>query len=309
MGGAPVSHYSCLVIGEDPAAMLAPFDENLEVEPYREYQDGDPAGHWAYAQLLKDGAITAEPGWHAYAQAHNSAYPGEHEEHLLASEDGRGYTLSTRNPRARWDWHELGGRWRGYFLLNRGGLRYPGSVLAAGPHWSDQHASTPRVTAGRADAARKGDIDFGGMRDEAEAEAVSVHARVRAALAGTPGLIPFAVLRDELYPGDIATARKAYQCQPGVEALSAAGLMPWDGEPAGVYFLDEPDPQGAYAQARRAKAAVPFALLTAEGWAERGRMGWWAIVTDENGQYQQIATRVIEAAPEDALFSLYDLHI
>lgn len=303
-----MSHYSCLVIGEDPAAMLAPFDENLEVEQYRQYEDGDPAGHWAYARLLKDGAITAEPGWQAYAQAHNSAYPGEHEEHLLASEDGRGYTLSTRNPRARWDWHELGGRWRGYFLL-KGELRYPGSAVPAGAHWSDQYASIPRLTAGRADAARKGDIDFAGMRDEAEAEAVSVHAQVRAALAGTPQITRFATLRDELYPGDIAAAREAFWGQPGVKALDAVRLMPWDAEPADVYFLDEPDPRGAYAESQRRKATVPFALLTAEGWAERGRMGWWAMVYDENDQYEQIAPRVIGAAPDDALFSLYDLHI
>jgi hypothetical protein len=56
-------------------------------------------------------------------------------------------------------------------------------------------------------------------------------------------------------------------------------------------------------------AGLPFAILTADGWAEKGHMGWWAVVTDEKSDWIDVAHGVIEAAPDGALFSLYDCHI
>lgn len=56
------------------------------------------------------------------------------------------------NPNARWDWYVIGGRWTGYFILK------PGRAGVGEPGAADDIAQ-----AGRADRARKGDIDFAAM--------------------------------------------------------------------------------------------------------------------------------------------------
>lgn len=56
---------------------------------------------------------------------------------------------------------------------------------------------------------------------------------------------------------------------------------------------------------------LPFALLDAEGWHEKGRMGWFATVADERPE-EAWGTEVRERlakAPADALVVLIDCHI
>lgn len=299
-----MTHYSCLVVGEDPEAMLLPFDENLDVEEYKEYEAADPAAYWAYEPMIEKGFITAGAGWPAVAVAYN--------------------------PRGQWDWYQLGGRWRGFWML-KSDLTYPEDVVRAELHYGEDPA-TP-IDRQYADTARKADIDFAGMAALAEAEAVSVHARVRAVLDGAGGPPePFAYFR-EMYnsehdsviqramvaaAGDshaapagraaLEMARRAYWSQPAVKALEEAHLMPYGCDVTEVFCLDETDPRDAYADRVRRNRFRTHALLTAEGWAEAGSMGWFATVSDEDPSYERVFDRVLDALPGHALLSLYDLH-
>ena len=66
---------------------------------------------------------------------------------------GKGYGYYY-NPKAKWDWYELGGRWRGCFKLKN--KNNGGKLGRAGVHDNEQHYDVDQVL--------KGDVDWDGMK-------------------------------------------------------------------------------------------------------------------------------------------------
>jgi hypothetical protein len=294
-----MSHSTVLVIGEDPEKMLEPYDAGLEFEPHVQYEDvNTPREHRAFGVLTEEQGLAADAGWAAFVEAYNERY-GDDGALLYDAEMDRAYTLSTYNPLSRWDWYQLGGRWTGYFDLKpgaRGVTGKPGFM-------------TGTDRGGRVDQARKADIDFGAMRARHEADAAKQIRKVLAVLKDHPPLLPWSRYRDE-WPHDIDGARRAYHAQPALAALNDADLFTLD-DPTEVYCLGSVEPEKAYATQAGMRRSTPFAVLTSEGWAEKGHMGWWGMVSDEKDQsdWTERVQSLIDAAPDDALFSLYDVHI
>ncbi|KGL44101.1 hypothetical protein [Listeria newyorkensis] len=57
------------------------------------------------------------------------------------------------------------------------------------------------------------------------------------------------------------------------------------------------------------KTNKTFALLTPEGeWYERGKMGWWATVTDKNNNYSEEYTKLL-LENQDCFITIVDCHI
>jgi hypothetical protein len=294
-----MSHSTVLVIGEDPEKMLEPYDEGLEVEPYREYEDANtPQEHWWWKGTVEECGLAPDAGWTDYLDALNRRYGGG-DPILYDADMDRAYHMSTYNPLSRWDWYQLGGRWTGYFDLKpgaRGAIGEPGVM-------------TRPARPGRVDQARKDDIDFGTMRERHAADARREIREVLAALKDQPPLMPWARYREQ-WPTDIDAARRAYHVQPGLKALRDAKLDSF-GDPTEDYCLDSVEPETAYVTRAAKQRTTPFAVLTAEGWAEKGRMGWFGMVADEKDQtdWTDRVQVLIDRAPGDALFSLYDVHI
>ena len=96
-----------------------------------------------------------------------------------------------------------------------------------------------------------------------------------------------------------------FSLKPGTKGVTGApGLM------------TAPATGGRVDQARKkdidlSDISIPFAICTKDGWAERGKMGWFGTVTDEKDSedWEKQARQIIENASDDSLFSLYDLHI
>ncbi len=59
------------------------------------------------------------------------------------------------------------------------------------------------------------------------------------------------------------------------------------------------------------KNDVPFCLIIDGVWYERGKMGWWACVSDEkeNGVWNEEFMKLINALPEKSIVANYDFHI
>lgn len=78
--------------------LLAPFDENLEIEPYKEYLNKDDIQTMASYYKTNDLAELAAKmmGW-------DDSEGGVDEQGL--------YHILTRNPQKKWDWWSYGGRW------------------------------------------------------------------------------------------------------------------------------------------------------------------------------------------------------
>lgn len=105
-----MSHYAVAVFHKSDQAisdLLAPYDENLAVEPY--------------ISMSRQEAID-------YAREHYKGYDQKSDEECwqcMADDAGEGMTdeagniYSTYNPKSKWDWWYEGGRWGG--MLNRNG--------------------------------------------------------------------------------------------------------------------------------------------------------------------------------------------
>jgi hypothetical protein len=142
-------HICVWVIGPYVEQQLEPYDENLEVEPYTENVDLYYIDSFVeyYVPLLKDKCslinkdkliLIAQQLYQKYGQQWNenmwSFYP---DKNLVIS-------TSTLNPKARWDYFNIGGRFCNSFITNSGDkvtnclikeldmsliTQYPGHVL------------------------------------------------------------------------------------------------------------------------------------------------------------------------------------
>lgn len=153
-----MSHSLTLVIGTDMEAELAPFDENLSVPEYDDscwccgiavreaaaahavkvtgkdidgYRDAyaalkkDLKEHSGLSAPLKDAKLPAWKDWIAPYLKAEQDYLDEHKAELELPDPacetckGTGKTKSTYNPKSRWDWFQVGGRWQGALLLKK----------------------------------------------------------------------------------------------------------------------------------------------------------------------------------------------
>jgi hypothetical protein len=90
------------------AQALEPFDEGLEVEPYRDYLNqsniDQMAGHYGIPATDLAALADKMEDWRG----------------CQGDVDARGlYALTTYNPDAKWDWCEIGGRWDRYIPGSR----------------------------------------------------------------------------------------------------------------------------------------------------------------------------------------------
>lgn len=303
-----MSHSTVLVIGEDVEALLAPYDENMQVEPYWEVEAESPLQFWATEMLLKEGHLTdPNPTWEQVLAAYEAKYPGASEdEKFRVSEDGRLERETTYNPKSRWDWYAVGGRWRGSLRLKPGARGHLES-----PHWTETFGGRePEPMDPLAcDSARKADLDIEGMRQAAADAAAKAWDEYAAIIAEHGEVIPWSTILDKHGVANIDDARKEYRAQPAIKPLQDSGLI---GFFSGVEEIFHNHTRESYIHMAR-KGAVPgFATLTEKGWIERGHMGWFGVHSGDRSDhwdYLDEANRLIDEAPDDALFTLVDVHI
>lgn len=204
--------------------------------------------------------------------------------------------IDRTNPNKKWDWYALGGRWTGFFTLKpgrRGETGRPGLMTeAAGP--------------GKADAARKCDIDFTAMRDAAEQKARARYRRFFSLLEGAPLPKTWAAVRAE-HGDNISAARDAYHAQPGIKAIQKDDDLRWADDVGEEFGCTEDE----HAEKARDRAISTFAVVKDGKWFEKGRMGWWACVSDEKEQdiWNREVAKLLDSVSSDTLLSVYDCHI
>jgi hypothetical protein len=157
-----MSHFVVVVAGNDVKSILAPYDENLEVD----WHIGTPAyrvmkalrDQWvccyrrqfkgetldAYEELTLSLDKPTKEWWKQYA--------GER-----LDDDGNGLTRS--NPNAKWDWYSIGGRWLGELILKKG---KKGKIGEPGVFGNKPKAD--------ADVARICDIDWKAMSKKSKSD-------------------------------------------------------------------------------------------------------------------------------------------
>lgn len=181
-----MSHFTVMIIGENPEQQLAPYQENNMGNCPKEY--------------LK------------------YRYGGEYYENEQAAKDAVGESFDPvengywENPNAKWDWYLLGGRWTGYFKVKKH------AQLA---EIGEPGIMTERAKIGTADQVFKSDIDVNGMRDESGLEAQNTYEKMMHLFGHLPANRTWEDVR-ESFNGDIAGARQFYHAQPRCAALNAS---------------------------------------------------------------------------------------
>lgn len=149
-----MSHFTCLVVGENPEDQLAPFTEN--VEPGDEYA------------VFKDCTQEIEDDYIKRDEKLKAKYP---DFDTFAVEYG-GYKKENgvygywHNPNRKWDWYVLGGRWQGLLKLKPTAKfnGESGQTALFNPSGTFR-ASAPDLQEGCCDQARICDIDWEGMKN------------------------------------------------------------------------------------------------------------------------------------------------
>ncbi len=329
-----MSHFTVLVIGNDPEAQLAPFQENnmgdcpkehLEFndveEEYRKkydtdltdaFVDPDGSAHCRYDSqfrnpsynFLKDKPNTeylCPAGWTAKEVSVKEIYP-TFEEYMdkycdYKKDDVLGRYGYWENPNAKWDWYQLGGRWSGFFTTKSGE---------------------------KTDSDVVENIDFEAMLKEKADYAAELYDLVWKYIKDTPPVTPWDEIRETEKDkgGDdaIERARKIYREQPRVVAADKMAeilrkkdnLTEVENHATWLDKLEDFNlPREQYIQNFADTAVRTFAVVKNGRWYERGKMGWFACVSDEkdNETWASIHANLLKNLPNGTLISLYDCHI
>ena len=307
-----MSHFAVLVIGGNVEEQLARYDENIEVPEYMAevLSDEDKEMFLKYYREkkgIKD--KTFDELYEEYGEDWNSNA-------WRKDDEGVWCRYSTYNPDSKWDWYTIGGRWSGQFITKV---------------FDEDHES---IEIGRSgvfgnsvgiDSTIKGNIDFKGIREEAYKEAYEKYKLVESCFAnGIPkieytwnDMLNDKVLGDNNEPLSIEAKRNFYHSQEAKTEWSKT-IESYREKDKSTYeklvWLDIEDYQCTaeeFAQRAANNSFIPFAVVKDGVWHERGKMGWWAIVTNEKDkvEWEDFVNKMIDEADDETLFTIVDCHI
>lgn len=313
-----MSHFSVLVIGADHENQLAPYHEfECTGENDQYVQDVDVTQEMNEA-IAEGESIEDALGYYGLedkivddeSKVEKIGNECEHKYGYAIVKDGKLIKAVNRtNPNRKWDWYQVGGRWSGFLKLKPGAK---GSLGRKGLMGSCANEGN-----GYADQAKKCDIDFDGMRDEAGNRAGKQWDLFNKHLGHlTEGFVSWGEMRERHAP-NFDAAREAYHAQALRVEMSRlsnrdSGLSE-DDRSFFVWLEAEPFlvSRDEFIQAARDRAIATFAVMKDGKWYEKGDMGWWGMVSDEKDQaeWNRQFNALLDGLPDDTVLTLVDCHI
>lgn len=294
-----MSHSTVLVIVESASneadaikqaeEMLDPFNENMEVEPYA----NEEVSFEDFKKVFYDKSAFPNE-----VMLHRFSHPNPKDAEVLRKElyledirieDEKYVSYSTYNPKSRWDWYQLGGRW--------------------------ENMLPSKSKKGGVNVLQKRDLDIERARDEAIMEANKIYDKFEQLKAGRSAGPSFQDIVAEVDPTVPESekydfARKAYNDNPVVKEAT---------KEFGLYFTSPHEYfkigyGGRYAFVEEASKSFiqTFAVLNPEGeWLEEGHMLMFGFAEEkmDADQWNEIFWKQISDASEDTWFLVYDVHI
>ncbi len=344
-----MSHFSVIVCIDDPGKleqMLAPFDENREIDPYRDYEKGEPGDHWLYGSLKRavehvangTGIKPYKPDEFGWSSASSKQTPEEQRRELEADaelfrslpdpvtwadiariynerypDEERPLLVDDSGRAYTMSTYNPDSKWDYWRIGGRWAGYFPYRQEFAAQVIKSEHAwvSPDMIMPLHCDGGPKRALDLNALREEAAAKARKTFAEFQDVIAGTPDALPWASFRDliDSVPGyTIDQARTEYHSQPRVQKIQQSDFR-WNDDPIAEFAVGEK----VYTERQRARAVPGFATLTLDGkWTAPGRMGWFA-TTDatESTQigYWEAANAYIDTLSDDTHLIVLDCHI
>lgn len=239
--------------------------------------------------------------------------------YALLDENGEVVKIIDRtNPNRKWDWYQIGGRWAGHFKLKDGITREEDGMYDTVPNFSygwDKDSKIERIR--NVDSAYKKDIDFESKMNHAAELANERWEFVHKMIDFNQ---PFTSWKEylklhETLDKPLNECRDEYHKQAIYIQWSELGKSQSDNPNRNIadllfgnldeYFISRED----YVKSARISSFQTFAILKDGVWYERGKMGWWACVSDEDSDWQNIYMKIFDSIPDDALLTIVDCHI
>ena len=289
-----MSHFTCMIFGDNAEEQLAPFQENNMGNCPDEYMEFNDETEYIQKEWEGEDQETKD-------QYNNDIDAYANDYHGFKKDDKTGRYGYWENPNRKWDWYQLGGRWAGFFKLK------PGATGMEGQAGLFSRGAEP----GHADAVRKCDIDFEGMRASAEKEAGEKYDEIMSIVGDSLNeMHDWTHVREVMFPKDRDLARDFYNSQ-----IAQTRLKEWnsknDFKNSFISLEDFKTTKEEYCKRQGDTAFAPFAIIKDGTWYEKGDMGWWGMVSGEKEQSNwnaEVADLLVDL-PEDTLISLYDCHI
>ena len=287
-----MSHFTVMVIGENPEKQLAPYQENNMgncPEEYLYFIDKTEELKKDWEEISEDEKAGPNNSFESYVEGNG------YKKNM--AEEKYGYY---ENINAKWDWYVLGGRWTGFLKLKDGA---EGQAGEAG-------LMTRSESPGFVDSAIKNNIDFDGMRKSEAEDAGKTWDKVTRILGDVERPYSWEYVRETMFPGKLQEARDYYNNQAANKKIdewnrknnhSLFGVNPLD-------FMITKEEHCAKA----AESAIStFAVLKDGVWYSNGETGWWGTVSGEKDQsdWNKEISKMIESLDGDTLISIYDCHI
>ena len=291
-----MSHFTVMVIGDNPEEQLAPYSESIETAPRVREEVSDEE-----IQSMIEYYKNPENGGHEYTtfdeivEKKGNDWNGNRWE----KRDGVWVEVTTYNPKSKWDWYQLGGRWTGFLKLKQG----------ANGEVGEPGILTTEAEEGYVDAALKKDIDFEGMKNDAGEKASKRYDEVMSYIGHTEPNKPWTEFIERVKKEEITIddAREQYHTQPRLVAVK-------ENQKELGFILDADRflvSKEEYVEQARNNAISTFAVVKDGKWYEKGEMGWFAMVSNEMDQneWNKKVDELIASLEDDTLISIYDCHI
>lgn len=300
-----MSHFTVMVIGPDVEDQLEPYNEEIQVDPYRKYEVDTEWLHKFYAEKHPG---QPEPPLEELAAFLNEEWP---EPEYSVDELGL-YYLSTYNQESRWDWYTVGGRWRGFFKLKQVAMDRATEARLGEP---GAFGNDPVYDA---DEVLRGDVDAEAMRSASGEAAGERWDRAHKLFKGTAEPDAWEVVLGR-HPDDVGAARAEYAVQPRIEAVRKHDELcrkedRWDDALLGIFGKIEEYAvsREEYVQRARDNAICPYAYLKNGEWFAPGEMGWFGMSSDTDEEQTRFAREfnaMFDALPDDTPLAMVDAHI
>ena len=220
------------------------------------------------------------------------------------------------NPNAKWDWYQVGGRWAGMFKIKP---EYQELYIDKVPNFSwgwDEESKREVFKNIKVDSAVKKHIDFEAIMYEAGEKARGEYRKYRPFLdIGDREFIPWSLylerVNDENDDLEREEARNLYHGQPQIiakkENCDKLGDQSVFVNLGDFYNITEEE----YVENARIDSLMTFAFIKDGKWCERGKMGWFACVSDEKDKetWESIFKKFIDGIGEDEVLTVVDCHI
>lgn len=322
------------------AEMMAPYDESTKDTRFREFNDVEPEYRPRYETETRTMVRTPEgevlsryDDRFRVSGVLGRVFGGGRESHRVPDDceeievpfkklyptfdafmtEYGGYTLDPvtkkygyyHNPNAKWDWYQIGGRWRGFFPVK------PSAMVYVGPPGAFGNKAEP----GRGDVVHLRDIDMDLVAKETREAAEKFWGEWQEFLAGKEFRAFEGPRERALSIGLLRVERGPALSDHTQKAIPWSGKVRPDDDRANWHDVAKIMERDDF-MAKCIDCFCPikaYAALDNDGWHAPGTMGWFGCSDDEPDGYVKFARefvgRFVKNSAADDLLVLIDYHI